>query len=1093
MYDPQTEELIRNAPALEGLNVDELPRLLTEHFSEISASRLALSAATPADSERLALIDERLRRLAHTYEVMVCVLPTHHPQRASAAFVSATAHTLLGRLAQVTGAPSSQDVLLGTDQIAREVAALILFCIAGAFPDAMQVAESLRHDREQSATRQRLIITLGRLARGQLHGLGEGFAGSAGGGGSPVEDATDALYEAILAAVIRMGQEILGMQSSDEGSVPQLERVRQLAGAKWVENGPLSLEEDLHGSVYFVLGGPHHLATLLKTSYETFFGRSLTRIAPPSGPDGDKWARFLYSLARNRPLLWPNHLDALSKGFLEPGTSSVVTFPTGAGKTTLVELKIACALFSGKSAVFLVPTHALEDQVRGDLRRTFPGYSIGRLLSEDELLEAEAEDAQVFVTTPERCLSVLGYAPERLGNVGVIVFDECHLLHPDEGVADRRSLEAMFCTLGLIGAAQEADLVLLSAMVANGPKLAAWIAEQSKRRCLALDLAWKPTRQARGCVVYQSEEVAKLKKIVKKARAAATTKGPPAVLQRQLRAKAYGFMCLRKQWTPSPSDYLLRPLLPGDGLVPLTASRFDDDDGDIHWNLSANRYGVSAAISANLARRGLRTLALSQSARNVPGFAKQVADALSGVTPTILTTPERELLGIAESEMGGRKHVLAIEAGLVCMHYGDMLPVERRLSEVVFKRKDGCQVLVASPTMSMGVNLPAEAVVIAGDDRWDPEKEEPQPLPAPELLNAAGRAGRAGTCPQGLVLVVPGRVVGTDIEASKIHQRWLELQQNVFSKADQCLEVADPIDLWLDELVVKGMVVLSDEARYFLTRLPVGPGERDEAAQRLLSRTFAAFLARERGGWEGYAAKIQQVLDLRRKHVPAAPLDWHDEMSCTTGVPSTAIADLDAFVSSAGDISAVGTLELVDWFVGWLSRKPDFARTIIRPKELLGTFYRPKGGQRPSWGAQTILRVATLSRLWMTGASLREVELALGTPAGKVKECSLARGFVADVIPDLSFGAGLLARVYREGRGRSDPGASVPLALQLLSSCIREGLSSPEHLAVAGLLGEGAWRTVVHRTHAGLSIEPGNRNESFGSTRQRVRRAMGAE
>lgn len=47
------------------------------------------------------------------------------------------------------------------------------------------------------------------------------------------------------------------------------------------------------------------------------------------------------------------------------------------------------------------------------------------------------------------------------------------------------------------------------------------------------------------------------------------------------------------------------------------------------------------------------------------------------------------------------------------------------------------------------MNLPAEIVIIAGDSRFDLKAEKMQALEAHEVLNAAGRAGRAGSVHRG--------------------------------------------------------------------------------------------------------------------------------------------------------------------------------------------------------------------------------------------------------------------------------------------------------------------------------------------------------
>jgi hypothetical protein len=59
-------------------------------------------------------------------------------------------------------------------------------------------------------------------------------------------------------------------------------------------------------------------------------------------------------------------------------------------------------------------------------------------------------------------------------------------------------------------------------------------------------------------------------------------------------------------------------------------------------------------------------------------------------------------------------------------------------------------------------------VIIAEDSRFDQAKDRREVLQAQELLNAAGRAGRAGQNANGIVLVIPGKVVGIDLKDATI-------------------------------------------------------------------------------------------------------------------------------------------------------------------------------------------------------------------------------------------------------------------------------------------------------------------------------------
>ena len=106
----------------------------------------------------------------------------------------------------------------------------------------------------------------------------------------------------------------------------------------------------------------------------------------------------------------------------------------------------------------------------------------------------------------------------------------------------------MLCVLGFASVAPGADFLLLSAMMANAEQIAGWIESLTGRRTLPLELSWKPTRQVRGCVVYGTEEIEELEKRLVAGRAATEAKTPPAHLRRELRARPFGFFCLRQTW-----------------------------------------------------------------------------------------------------------------------------------------------------------------------------------------------------------------------------------------------------------------------------------------------------------------------------------------------------------------------------------------------------------------------------------------------------------------------------------------------------------------------------------------------------------------
>jgi helicase len=84
----------------------------------------------------------------------------------------------------------------------------------------------------------------------------------------------------------------------------------------------------------------------------------------------------------------------------------------------------------------------------------------------------------------------------------------------------------------------------------------------------------------------------------------------------------------------------------------------------------------------------------------------------------------------------------------VAYHNAGLSLEERLLVEDAFR--DGfLKVLISTTTLAMGVNLPADSVVIADYERWDPSNRINRNIDIAEYKNCAGRAGRLGQSQRG--------------------------------------------------------------------------------------------------------------------------------------------------------------------------------------------------------------------------------------------------------------------------------------------------------------------------------------------------------
>ena len=1090
MYDPSTADLIRRTPPLDDLDREDLPDYLSESYAKIVSARLRLRAGHIVDDEELAELVSRLRRLAFTNEALVSVSPTRD-DRAAAAFVAATAHQLVFNIERIRerGALSS---FLHIHCVSPDIAAMLLFLVAEASADALEVAQRIKPEAEDSVEGL-LIMALQALAQGRLHAIVETALPRLSSVGHPgAADAASALYRLILEGVRTLATRMLTAEGSpdDEGPVAIFHKVKDLC----ISTRDVDVY-GLHGGPVSVFPGPFHLASILIAIAGDMGSSAVVTIPPPRGIDPARWRTNVEKAAQSRPFLWRNHRKAIKQGYLERGVSAAVGFPTGAGKSALAELKIGTVLLSGRTVVFLAPTHALVDQTRNTLARMFPEAGVQHKRGDDFGFPIRKDTLPgIVVMTPEACLAQTTFDASVFEEAGLLVFDECHLLHPKDGGSDRRALDAMLCVLNFARLVPDADLLLLSAMMKNTSEIAEWLEDLTGRRCLALSLSWKPTRQLRGCIVYQSESISELNSELRKRQKNATTRGIPISAKRVVEAQPFGLFSLKQTWkTRNRDDYALLPILDEKPLLGISPS----------WKLTPNSGEISSAIAASAAKSRIKTLVFFQKIGNAVSAVEKVHERL-GSTDISLSDEERHLCNIAAQELGDAEYLyLNVNGGHVndssAVHHGLLLPEERRLVEALYKREDGISVLMATSTIAQGMNLPSELVIIAEVSRFDLERDKRQLLEAQELLNAAGRAGRAGYNPNGIVLVVPGKVVEFDDNRRSIGGQWFTLRK-IFEQPDQCLEIDDPLTAILDR-VHANLVDAGTLERYCIFRL-AGDGITEDSRTSLsnsIKKSLRGFKARRNaeGDWiESRTAAAIRLLEADRDEDEGGDESFYIEISGAVALSVEVIKSLaDRFAADIPSENASVTRWRL-WIFEWLADNPEILEQVFRPGELGHLFGSPFKSieDAKARAAYAIPYLKELTRLWMEGKPLCDLESALGVEPGKFKTCDGARKFALRIIPSLahvfSLPSMLMKRSATEG---DDKDVSISAALSQLRQCVKNGFDTHEKCALNHhLRNDHLSRVELHekfeQIRPYLAPDPGG--ETWESTLERVRAAM---
>ncbi|MGD6900445.1 DEAD/DEAH box helicase [Bacillus infantis] len=1045
MFDQQTSRILSEAPSLPTLNAHNLPQILTRHYAELVSARLKSAAGTMD-----IVLDNQwpLERIADVYETIASIEEDPINRRA-ASFVAGTARLIISR-GQTNASDEKRFSPIDRDSVDSAIAAAILFLAAEQYADAFEAVNLIPEPR---GPHEVLILGLHikDLVTGSLNNIlkraTEWRANNLEDEGGGLQDrALRSLATVLVEGIELLAANIMSVPTPDTVSgkyskaQEAFSHVMELSHKKAKKSG---------FSLSTVYAGPAHLASILLSAANAIEKAALTKLPPPDGANKEFWERWLRFRAKDMPFLWQNHREAIEKQFYQTGQSSVLVLPTGAGKTTVSVLKIAGNLSQGKKVVFLVPTHALVEQLTEDLQGIFPEEQFGLSVSNDfDSLFIDGTQLQdIEVMTPERCLAMLSFNPKSFENVGLLVFDECHILSPQSGKI-RRSLDGMLCLLAFYAAAPEADLLFLSAMLKNGKQFADWIGDLTGRPCQAIDLLWKPSRQARGVVVYRQEDISGAKeRAYEKQHSLNQLKGKTATglrvsAKQELKVIPHVVWGLEHNWLPTNS-YAFTKIM--DEPVQLTGKlrRY----GGINVSPNANKVAANIAIRANNA--DLKTIIFVNTKDDAVSTSRIIADNLSGTVE--LNKFENELWESLKLELGHSKHSIFGGSSFIAVpHNASMLRLERMLSERLFRRKNGAKVIVATPTLAQGLNLPAHLAVLAGDKRMG-EGQQREDLEAHEILNAAARAGRAGHLANGVVILIPEPIVTFTPDAPPSKELKTKLL-SVLPIDDRCVTISDPLEVVLDRISEGRLEDL--EVRYTINRLAALKAEADVVlSEDVILRSFGVFLAKNNQLEENYVQKIEKLWEEAKGALDSKPDLFEIKLASQSGIPFNLLERLKLKLLTSAGYLPTSISDWIDWTINWLIEDSESREYLLQD------VYSPAlaaAGQPSSASLDGSVLSTLLPGIqgWISGKSLNEIESLLGgDPNGSTataKLCPRARALVATFIPrGISFIIMVVSQMVEELELYALQDGLNKSLINSLSIAVRKGFDSLEKLEFA--------------------------------------------
>ena len=208
-------------------------------------------------------------------------------------------------------------------------------------------------------------------------------------------------------------------------------------------------------------------------------------------------------------------------------------------------------------------------------------------------------------------------------------------------------------------------------------------------------------------------------------------------------------------------------------------------------------------------------------------------------------------------------------------------------------------------------------------------------LEARELLNAAGRAGRAGKNATGVVVAIPGQVVGFDDTAAKIGTGWSRLRE-IFGQSDQCLEIDDPLTSVLDRIHSQSRPP-DDLDHYVVSRLcgVIKGADPESSVRDTVRRTFAAFRRRQAADSAWIESRTEAALSL------LGAVDPSDEsahavrdLAASLGLPEDVVSSLTVDVLNSAPPLTAMIAEWREWMFHWMTIHPDQTVRMLRPEDL---------------------------------------------------------------------------------------------------------------------------------------------------------------
>ena len=538
------------------------------------------------------------------------------------------------------------------------------------------------------------------------------------------------------------------------------------------------------------------------------------------------------SFYENRSLTWPSQLEGINQ--LVSGKSFALCTPTGSGKTRIAELAILQGLFSEKSSeqsqivLYLVPSRALAAEVEDTISQVFQGLKIHDVTvtsmyggndwgPSDALIDLEK--ACVIISTHEKAEALLRFSGTQfIKRICCLVLDEAHTVTFDnnyEALRDSNSralhLETLVSRLFSFINREKVRVIALSAVAKDiETNLARWVANGNDAN--AISTQYRSTRQLVGRLLCRNN-------------------GSTRIEYDLLDGQILSIKGAKEDNRP----YIPRPFAKH---PPINKTIPDNKSDEV--KMRAHLLWAAIHMSAKKSNSESFHPVLISITANPGYYAQTFIDLLEKdwadyELPVFFIDPnnssEKKLyedcLATCLDYFGQKSREYRLLKHGIVLHHGKMPQIMSGFLVRLIK-KNIINIVLATSTLSEGVNLPFETVLIPTIVRY------PDVLSAKEFSNLIGRAGRPGTSTEGRSLVLVNQS-STDYNLKKSRIGYNRIIKKLASastleKEDETSHSDGPLSALISYIYLKWSEEAgSDETSEFISWLETAQGSSDDA------------------------------------------------------------------------------------------------------------------------------------------------------------------------------------------------------------------------------------------------------------------------